>query len=80
MFDIKLFIIENLINGVKNGAFAREYANILAINYMSKGIINTEDVEVISLGIEDVLAEKIVEEPIIEETPSEEPPLEEPIV
>ena len=73
MFDIKLFIIENLTNGVKNGAFAKEYANILAVNYMSKGIINTEDVETISIGIERVLAEKVVGEPIVEETPSEEP-------
>ncbi len=58
MFDIRGFIKENLVDGVRNGAFAKEYANILSVNYLSKGMIIIEDVEEISSGIEAVLAEQ----------------------
>lgn len=45
MFDLKEFILNTLINGVKNKTFAKEYANTLAINYMSKGLISAEDIQ-----------------------------------
>lgn len=72
MFDIKDFIKLNLIDGVKNGAFAKEYANILAVNYMSKGIISTGDVEAISIGI-DVVLEELQVTPVAQEPVTEEP-------
>ena len=52
MFVLKDFIKENLVSGVKNGSFAKEYANILAVNYLSKGMLGEVDIEEISAGIE----------------------------
>lgn len=43
MFDLKSFIVRNLVNGVKNGTFTREYANITAVNYLSKGMLVEEN-------------------------------------
>jgi len=43
MFNLKEFILNNLIKGVKNGTFTKEYASILATNYYIKGILNEED-------------------------------------
>lgn len=44
MFNLKEFIINNLINGVKNKSFSKEYASILATNYLIKGILSEEDI------------------------------------
>ena len=43
MFSPKNFLLNNLIKGVKNGTFTKEYASILATNYYIKGILNEED-------------------------------------
>lgn len=43
MFNLKEFILNNLIKGVKNGTFTKEYASILATNYYIKGILNEQD-------------------------------------
>ena len=71
MFNIKEFVLKNLINGVKNGSFTKEYASILATNYMLKGILTNED---ISKFDEETTIEEVVEEVIEEmiETPNEE--------
>lgn len=45
MFNIKEFILKNLIDGVNGKVFAKEYASTLAVNYMLKGILTTEDIE-----------------------------------
>lgn len=45
MFVFSEFIKTNLIEGVKNGSFSREYANILAANWLSKGVMSPEDVQ-----------------------------------
>ena len=44
MFNLKEFIRKNIVNGVKNGTWSKEYANIMAVNYLAKGILNEEDV------------------------------------
>ena len=44
MFNLKEFIINNLVKGVKNKSFSKEYASILATNYLLKGILNEEDI------------------------------------
>lgn len=43
MFNLKEFILNSLIKGVKNGTFTKEYASILATNYYIKGILNEQD-------------------------------------
>ena len=70
MFNLKEFILENLINGVKKGIFAKEYASTLAVNYMLKGILTTEDIE--RFDNEAVYEEPVVEESIVEGSVVEE--------
>lgn len=48
MFNLKSFIVENIVKGIQNNTFSKEYGNILAVNYYTKGII-TED-EIISIN------------------------------
>ena len=69
MFNLKEFVVNNLINGVKNGSFTKEYASILATNYLLKGLLLEEDVA--RFNEETTVKEEIVEEEIIEENPVE---------
>ena len=80
MFNLKTFIVTNIINGVKNGTFTKEYANIMAVNYLIKGVLTEENVVEIDAQITAWEAEQTtiaepVEEPcecetgeIVEET------------
>lgn len=89
MFNLKNFIVTNIVNGVKNGTFTKEYANIMAVNYLIKGILTTEDVMEIDAQItaweeEKAKAEEPIEPPVEEptENPVENPvmdPVEEPV-
>lgn len=45
MFNIKEFTLNNLINGVNNKSFSKEYASILATNYLLKGFLSEEDIQ-----------------------------------
>ena len=73
MSNLKEFIIDNLIKGVKNKSFSKEYASILAVNYLIKGILNEEDIQKFDLETTEVPEEIITEEtPGIEETVTEE--------
>jgi hypothetical protein len=69
MFDIREFIKTNLIQGVKNGSFTREYANILGVNYLTKGLVANEDLVEIDLATApepiETLTEEIPEEVIV---------------
>lgn len=58
MFDLKNFIVTNLVNGVRNGTFAKEYANITAVNYLAKGILAEDNVVSVNAQIEAWEAEK----------------------
>ena len=83
MFNLKEFIVKNIVNGIKNGTFSKEYGNIMAVNYLVKGILTEEDVASIDAQIsvweaEQAAKEEKVEppteettEPSIEETESE---------
>ena len=62
MFNLKEFIINNLINGVKNKTFSKEYASILATNYLIKGILSEEDI--IKFDTETTVGQEVVEHPI----------------
>lgn len=69
MFNIGEWLTDSLISGVNNGIFAREYVAMMAINYMLKGMLTSEQVQEI--------AERTVvkmQEPVMvpeeEETPS----------
>lgn len=65
MFNIGEWLTENLISGVDNGVWAREYVAMLATNYMLKGLLSAEQVQRIA---EETMP---VAEPI--EEPNEEP-------
>jgi hypothetical protein len=53
MFKLSEFIITNIVNGVKNGTFTKEYANIMSVNYMLKGVLSENDVISINAQIEE---------------------------
>lgn len=74
MFDLKSFIVTNIVNGVKNGTFTKEYGNIMAVNYMVKNVITQDDVEVVSTQIEAWEAEQAAT--LVPVEPSEEIPVE----
>ena len=67
MFNLKEFIINNLIKGVKNRSFSKEYASILATNYLLKGIISEEEIQRFDVETTET-TEEIVEENIENET------------
>lgn len=48
MFNIGEWLTGNLISGVQNGIFAREYVAMLAANYMLKGLLSAEQVQQIA--------------------------------
>ncbi len=66
MFDLKNFIVTNLVNGVKNGTFAKEYANITAVNYLAKGILAEDNIVSVNAQIEAWEAEKAIQNKIRE--------------
>ena len=69
MFNLKNFIVKNTVNGVKNGTFTKEYANIMAVNYLIKGVLTEENVVDIDTQITAWEAEQAtVEEPTEVET------------
>lgn len=74
MFSLKEFVKNNLIQGVINGSFGAEYARIMGVNYLVKGILTEEDLQQI-----DQQAIYIPPQPpsLEEETPEEEMFLEE---
>ncbi len=74
MFSLKEFVKNNLIQGVINGSFGAEYARIMGVNYLIKGILTEEDLQQI-----DKQAIYIPPQPPVleEETPEEELFLEE---
>jgi hypothetical protein len=72
MFNLRDFIVRNIVNGVKNGTFTKEYANIMAVNYLVKGVLTEEHVIDIDTQITAWEAEQAtVEEPVGD--PIEEP-------
>ena len=83
MFNLKEFVLNNLINGVKNGSFSKQYASILATNYVLKGLLSEEDVARFDeeTKVEEVTIENeevVTEEPTIEESMTEN--AEEPLI
>lgn len=72
MFDLKEFITKNIVNGIKNGTFSKEYGNIMAVDYLVKGILTEEDVASIDAQITAWEAEQIVKEEPADEIPPEE--------
>lgn len=45
MVNIREWLLNNLISGVKKGIFAREYASVLATNYLLRGLLTDEDIQ-----------------------------------
>ena len=78
MFNLKAFITTNIVNGVKNGTFTKEYANIMAVNYLIKGVITEENVIEINSEIEEWEQSLVPEAPVEDtvEVPTEEVPEE----
>lgn len=80
MFDLKAFIVTNIVNGIKNGTFTKEYGNIMAVNYLAKGMLTEENIIDIHTQITEWESSLAAEEPAVEEPTVEEPVVEEPTV
>lgn len=44
MFDFAKWVVDNLISGVKNGAFPREWAAVQLANYFALGKVTEADI------------------------------------
>lgn len=44
MFDFAKWVVSNLISGVKNGAFPREWAAVQLGNYFARGKVTEADI------------------------------------
>ena len=44
MFDFNKWVVNNLISGVKNGAFSREWAAVQLGNYFVRGKVTEADI------------------------------------
>ena len=44
MFDFAKWVVDNLISGVKNGAFPREWAAVQIANYFALGKVTEADI------------------------------------
>ena len=74
MFNLKEFITRNIVNGIKNGSFSKEYGSILAVNYLAKGILS----EVELASIDEQVTEWENAQAVEVEEPTEEEPTDEP--
>ena len=45
MFEFNTWVVNNLISGVKNGKFSKEWAAVQLANYYIKGKITESDIE-----------------------------------
>ena len=75
-FSVSVWLMENLISGVKRGVFAQEFAALSATDYFMKGILSAEQVQRIALEaiyVPPEIPAPVTEVPI-EEVPSEEVP------
>ena len=45
MFEFNTWVVNNLISGVKNGKFSKEWAAVQLANYYVKGKITEADIE-----------------------------------
>ena len=45
MFEFNTWVVNNLISGVKNGRFSKEWAAVQLANYYVKGRITEADIE-----------------------------------
>lgn len=70
MFNLQTFIVTNIVNGVKNNTFSREYAGIMAVNYLLKGVLSEKNIVDIDSQITAWETEK--ETVIEEDLPAEE--------
>ena len=72
-FNFEEHIKTNIINGVKNGTFTKECANIMASNYCIKNVITKEDVATISTELNAWEESQKVTEEVPQEEATEEP-------
>jgi len=57
-FNVKDFIAENLARGIEDGTFTQAQANMLAVNYYSRGALNDADLQQIDEAGKAIVAER----------------------
>ena len=72
MFDLVKYIKEKMVNCVKKGIFDTDYAGIMAVNYLAKGLLVKEDVASIDAQISAWEQEQATKEEVTEDILTEE--------
>lgn len=72
MFDLVKYIKEKMVKCVKKGIFDTDYAGIMAVNYLAKGLLTKEDVASIDAQISAWEQEQSAKEEIVEDILTEE--------
>lgn len=70
MFEFNTWVVNNLISGVKNGKFSKEWAAVQLANYYIKGKITEADIERFEAETavpEAAPSEELTEDSIVEE-------------
>lgn len=64
--EMRHFIVDSIVDGVKDGTFSRAYGNILAVNYFAKGLLTMDDVESVKAQTTEEITQEVIEEEVEE--------------
>jgi hypothetical protein len=71
MFNLKDYIIKNLLSGYEDGTFTESKVMQIAVGYLMKGLLTEEDLAYIDAAIQDLKSQEAYED-VFEDAPEEE--------
>ena len=71
MFNLKDYIIKNLLSGYEDGTFTESKVMQIAVGYLMKGLLTEEDLAYIDATIQDMKPQEAYED-VFEDAPEEE--------
>lgn len=71
MFNLKDYIIKNLLSGYEDGTFTESKVMQIAVGYLMKGLLTEEDLAYIDAAIQDMKPQEAYED-VFEDAPEEE--------
>lgn len=71
MFNLKDYIIKNLLSGYEDGTFTESKVMQIAVGYLMKGLLTEEDLAYIDAAIQDLKPQEAYED-VFEDAPEEE--------
>lgn len=73
MFNLKDYIIKNLLSGYQDGTFTESKVMQIAVGYLMKGLLTEEDLAYIDAAIQDMKPQEN-EDDVLEEIAEDEMP------